>query len=328
MTQPKKVTVTGAAGNISYSLLFRIAEGAVFGPDQPVELNLLEITPALKAAEGVAMELDDSAFPLLSGINIYDDANKAFDGANTAFLVGARPRGKGMDRADLLAANGAIFKPQGEAINNHAADDIRAIVVGNPANTNALILNHYAPDVPGDRFTAMMRLDHNRAVSKAAKKLDVSVDSLSKMVVWGNHANTQFPDVSYLEVDGKPAADKFDADWLTEEFIPKVAMRGSEIIEVRGASSAASAATGAITHMRDWYQGTRENDWVTVALPSDGSYGIPEGLMFGVPCTSDGTDWKRVEGLELTDLQIERMKISVDDLEAERAAVRELGLLD
>ena len=244
MTLPKKVTVTGAAGNISYSLLFRIAEGAVFGPDQPVELNLLEITPALKAAEGVAMELDDSAFPLLAGINIYDDANQAFDGANTAFLVGARPRGKGMDRADLLAANGAIFKPQGEAINNHAADDIRALVVGNPANTNALILNHYAPDVPNDRFTAMMRLDHNRALSMSAKKLDVPVDALTNMTVWGNHANTQFPDVTYLKVNGEAAADKFDDAWLADEFIPKVAMRGGAIIEVRGASSAASAATG------------------------------------------------------------------------------------
>lgn len=328
MTQPKKVTVTGAAGNISYSLLFRIAEGAVFGPDQPVELNLLEITPALKAAEGVAMELDDSAFPLLAGINIYDDANQAFDGANTAFLVGARPRGKGMDRADLLAANGAIFKPQGEAINNHAADDIRVLVVGNPANTNALILNHYAPDVPNDRFTAMMRLDHNRALSMASKKLDVPVDALTNMTVWGNHANTQFPDVTYLKVNGEAAADKFDDAWLADEFIPRVAMRGGAIIEVRGASSAASAATGAITHMRDWYQGTAEGDWVTVALPSDGSYGIPEGLMYGVPCTSDGTNWNRVEGLEISAAQAERMKISTDDLEAERAAVKELGLLD
>lgn len=218
MTQPKKVTVTGAAGNISYSLLFRIAEGAVFGPNQPVELNLLEITPALKAAEGVAMELDDSAFPLLTGINIYDDAKQAFEGANTAFLVGSRPRGKGMDRADLLAANAEIFKAQGEAMNGTVADDIRALVVGNPANTNCLILNHYAADIPDDRFTAMMRLDHNRALSMASKKLGVAVSDLTNMTVWGNHANTQFPDVTYLKVKGEAAADKFDKSWLTDEF--------------------------------------------------------------------------------------------------------------
>ena len=272
MTQPKKVTVTGAAGNISYSLLFRIAEGTVFGPNQPVELNLLEITPALKAAEGVAMELDDSAFPLLTGINIYDDAKQAFEGANTAFLVGSRPRGKGMDRADLLAANAEIFKAQGEAMNGTVADDIRALVVGNPANT-------------------------------------------------------QFPDVTYLKVKGEAAADKFDKSWLTDEFIPKVAMRGGEIIKVRGASSAASAATGAITHMRDWYQGTPKGDWVTVALPSDGSYGIPEGLVYGVPCTSDGSGWQRVKDLEISAAQAERMKTTAEDLESERDAVKKLGLL-
>ena len=327
MTQPKKVTVTGAAGNISYSLLFRIAEGAVFGPNQPVELNLLEITPALKAAEGVAMELDDSAFPLLTGINIYDDAKQAFEGANTAFLVGSRPRGKGMDRADLLAANAEIFKAQGEAMNGTVADDIRALVVGNPANTNCLILNHYAADIPDDRFTAMMRLDHNRALSMASKKLGVAVSDLTNMTVWGNHANTQFPDVTYLKVKGEAAADKFDKSWLTDEFIPKVAMRGGEIIKVRGASSAASAATGAITHMRDWYQGTPKGDWVTVALPSDGSYGIPERLVYGVPCTSDGSGWQRVKDLEISAAQAERMKTTAEDLESERDAVKKLGLL-
>ncbi|WQD13804.1 MAG: malate dehydrogenase [Lawsonella clevelandensis] len=266
--------------------------------------------------------------PLLAGINIYDDANQAFDGANTAFLVGARPRGKGMDRADLLAANGAIFKPQGEAINNHAADDIRALVVGNPANTNALILNHYAPDVPNDRFTAMMRLDHNRALSMASKKLDVPVDALTNMTVWGNHANTQFPDVTYLKVNGEAAADKFDDALACRRIHPQGSHAWRRHHRGSRCSSAASAATGAITHMRDWYQGTAEGDWVTVALPSDGSYGIPEGLMYGVPCTSDGTNWNRVEGLEISAAQAERMKISADDLEAERAAVKELGLLD
>lgn len=273
------------------------------------------------------MELDDSAFPLLTGINIYDDAKQAFEGANTAFLVGSRPRGKGMDRADLLAANAEIFKAQGEAMNGTVADDIRALVVGNPANTNCLILNHYAADIPDDRFTAMMRLDHNRALSMASKKLGVAVSDLTNMTVWGNHANTQFPDVTYLKVKGEAAADKFDKSWLTDEFIPKVAMRGGEIIKVRGASSAASAATGAITHMRDWYQGTPKGDWVTVALPSDGSYGIPEGLVYGVPCTSDGSGWQRVKDLEISAAQAERMKTTAEDLESERDAVKKLGLL-
>ncbi|MET0234696.1 MAG: malate dehydrogenase, partial [Kibdelosporangium sp.] len=273
---PVNVTVTGAAGQIGYALLFRIASGQLLGQETPVRLKLLEITPALKAAEGTAMELDDCAFPLLSGIDITDDPNVAFDGANIALLVGARPRTKGMERGDLLEANGGIFKPQGEAINAHAADDIRVLVVGNPANTNALIAQSHAPDVPAERFTAMTRLDQNRAYSQLAKKLGVTVNDIKKLAIWGNHSATQYPDLFRAEVNGKSAAEAVnDQAWLADTFIPTVAKRGAAIIEARGASSAASAANAAIDHVYDWVNGTASGDWVSAGVVSDGSYGVP-----------------------------------------------------
>ena len=325
---PVTVTVTGAAGQIGYALLFRIASGAMLGPDTPVVLNLLEITPALKAAEGTAMELDDCAFPLLAGINITDDPRKAFDGATIGLLVGARPRGPGMERADLLAANGGIFKPQGAAINEVAADDIRVLVVGNPANTNALIAQSHAPDVPAERFTAMMRLDHNRALTQVAKKLSVPVAEVSKMTIWGNHSATQYPDLYHAEVGGKIAAEQVDDAWLRDEFIPRVAKRGAEIIEVRGASSAASAANAAIDHVHDWTLGTPEGDWVSMAIPSDGSYGVEEGIISSFPVTCSGGAYEIVQGLDLNDFSQARVRATVDELIEERDAVRELGLVD
>ncbi|OKL50349.1 malate dehydrogenase [Boudabousia marimammalium] len=324
---PVTVTVTGAAGQIGYALLFRIASGQLLGPDTPVKINMLEIPPALKAAEGTAMELNDCAFPLLDSINITDDANKGFDGANVALLVGARPRTKGMERADLLKANGGIFGPQGKAINDHAADDIRVLVVGNPANTNALIASAAAPDVPASRFTAMMRLDHNRAISQLAEKLNVPVADIKKMLVWGNHSADQYPDVSYATVAGKPAADMVDSAWLEEYFVPTVAKRGAAIIEARGASSAASAANAAIDHVYNWVNGTPENDWVTAGVASDGSYGVPEGLIYGFPCTSKGAEWEIVQGLELSEATKAGIQKNIEALESERDAVRELGLL-
>lgn len=327
MAEPRIVTVTGAAGNIGYALLFRIASGQVFGPDVPVKLNLLEITPALKAAEGTAMELDDCAFPLLKGINIYDDANAAFAGTNAAFLVGARPRTAGMERADLLSANGGIFGPQGKAINDNAADDVRVLVVGNPANTNALIAAAAAPDVPASRFTAMMRLDHNRAISQLAHKVGASAAEIENIVVWGNHSADQYPDVSYATVAGKPAKDLVDADWLADYFVPTVAKRGAAIIEARGASSAASAAGAAIDHMRDWVQGTPEGQWVTAGVASDGSYGVPEGLVYGFPCVSHGGEWEIVQGLEISEATRAGIDHNIAALEEERAAVRELGFV-
>ena len=319
---PVKVAVTGAAGQISYSLLFRLAHGDVFGYDVPVELNLLEIPAALGATEGVAMELQDSAFPLLRGINITDDPNKAFDGANAAFLVGAKPRGKGEERSALLSANGKIFGPQGQALNDHAADDIRVLVVGNPANTNTLIANEHAKDIPSDRFTAMMRLDHSRALSQLAGKLDRTVTDFEKVVVWGNHSATQFPDVTYATVGGEKVSDLVEQSWLDDEFIPRVAKRGAEIIEVRGKSSAASAASAAIDHMRDWVQGTER--WASAALPSDGSYGIDEGLVAGLPTVSRNGQWEIVQGLELNDFQREMIARNVAELKAERDAVANL----
>lgn len=325
--ETKKVVVTGAAGQIAYSLLFRIANGDVYGKDTPVELKLLEIPQAVKATEGVAMELLDSAFPLLKNIEITDDANKAFDGANMGFLVGAKPRGKGMERADLLAENGKIFGPQGKAINDNAADDIRILVVGNPANTNALIAQQHAQDVPAERFTAMVRLDHNRAMSQLATKLGVSSTELEKIVVWGNHSGTQFPDLTNATVGGESVMDKIDQDWYTGEFIPKVAGRGGAIIEARGSSSAASAASAAIDHMHDWVNGT-DGKWVSAALPSDGSYGIPEGIVSGFPVTSNGGKWEIVRGLDLTDFQKERIAKTVEELESERDTVRNNGLID
>ncbi len=324
---PVSVTVTGAAGQIGYALLFRIAAGDMLGPDQPVRLNLLEITPALKAAEGAAMELDDCAFPLLAGVDITDDAKRAFDGASIGLLVGARPRGPGMERADLLEANGGIFKPQGEAINAGAADDIRVLVVGNPANTNALITRTHAPDVPSDRFSAMMRLDHNRALSQVAAKLGVAVSDVRRMTVWGNHSASQYPDLIHAEVGGRPVADQVDRGWLTETFIPTVAKRGAAIIDARGASSAASAANAAIDHLRSWVNGTPEGDWVSAGLVSDGSYGVPEGLVSGFPAVSADGSWKIVQGLEIDEFSRARIDASVAELVEERDAVRGLGLI-
>ncbi|MDO5076136.1 malate dehydrogenase [Corynebacterium sp.] len=322
---PKKIVVTGAAGQIAYSLLWRIANGDVYGKDVPVELNLLEIPAALGATEGVAMELLDSAFPLLKAINVTDKAEAAFDGANAAFLVGAKPRGKGEERSDLLAANGRIFGPQGKAINDHAADDIRVLVVGNPANTNALIAMNHAPDVPNERFNAMMRLDHNRSLSQLATKLGRDSAAFEKVVVWGNHSATQFPDITWATVDGEKVSDLVDQDWYINEFIPRVAKRGAEIIEVRGSSSAASAASSAIDHMRDWVQGTEK--WASAAIPSEGAYGIDAGLVVGLPTVARNGRWEVVEGLELSDFQKERIAANVKELKEERDAVAAAGLI-
>ncbi len=328
MTTPVNVTVTGAAGQIGYALLFRIASGQLLGANTPVRLRLLEIPQAVKAAEGTAMELDDCAFPLLAGVDIFDDARAAFEGANVGLLVGARPRTAGMERGDLLAANGGIFKPQGEAINAGAADDIRVLVVGNPANTNALIAQSHAPDVPAERFTAMTRLDHNRALSQLAKKAGVSVTDIKKVAIWGNHSATQYPSVQHAEIGGKPAAEVIGNDaWLRDEFIPTVAKRGAAIIEARGASSAASAANAAIDHVYDWVNGTAEGDWTSVALPSDGSYGVPEGLISSFPAVSRGGRWEVVQGLEIDAFSRERIDASAAELAEEREAVRELGLI-
>lgn len=325
---PVTVTVTGAAGNIGYALLFRIASGALLGKDVPVRLNLLEIPQAIKAAEGTAMELNDSAFPLLDSVNIFDDANKAFDGASVGLLVGSRPRKKGMERRDLLEANGGIFGPQGKAINDHAADDIRVLVVGNPANTNAVIAMNSAPDVPKERFTSMMRLDHNRGISQLAEKTGAKVADVKKMVVWGNHSADQHPDITWATVDGKPAVDLVDDAWVNDYFVPTVAKRGAAIIEARGASSAASAASAAIDHVYDWVNGTPEGDWVTAGVYADGShYGIPEGLIYGVPVTSEGGEWKIVEGLEISEASRVGIERNVKAAQEELEAVRALGLI-
>jgi malate dehydrogenase len=328
MTTPVNVTVTGAAGQIGYSLLFRIASGQLLGPDTPVRLRLLEITPALKAAEGTAMELSDCAFPLLAGIDIFDDATAAFDGVNVALLVGARPRTAGMERGDLLSANGGIFKPQGEAINAGAAEDVRILVVGNPANTNALIAHSHAPDVPADRFTAMMRLDHNRAISQLAAKTGAPVTDIRKITVWGNHSASQYPDIIHAEVAGKNAAEVVnDQAWYENDFIPTVAKRGAAIIEARGSSSAASAAGAAIDHVYDWVNGTPGDNWTSVGLVSDGSYGIPEGLIAGFPARSVNGKWEIVQGLEIDEFSRARIDASVAELVGERDAVRQLGLI-
>src|SRR5215208_2318250 len=319
MAEPKIVTVTGAAGQIGYALLFRIASGQMLGPDQPVRLRLLEIPDAVKAAEGTAMELDDCAFPLLAGIDITDDAKTAFDGVNVALLVGARPRSKGMERSDLLEANGGIFGPQGEAINEHAADDVKVLVVGNPANTNALIAMSHAPDVPRERFTAMTRLDHNRAIAQLSRKTGAEVSDITNMTVWGNHSPTMFPDLFNAKVNGQVAAEMVnDLDWYSDSYIPTVGKRGAAIIEARGASSAASAANAAIDHVRDWVQGTPEGDWVSMAVPSDGSYGVEEGLISSFACTCSGGEWTVVEGLEVNDFARERIERTVNELKEER----------
>ncbi|MBL7500112.1 malate dehydrogenase [Frankia sp. CNm7] len=324
---PVNVTVTGAAGQIGYALLFRIASGQLLGADTPVKLRLLEIPQAVKAAEGTAMELADAAFPLLSGVDIFDDPVKAFEGANVALLVGARPRTAGMERGDLLEANGGIFKPQGAAINAGAADDIKVLVVGNPANTNALIAASHAPDVPTGRFTAMTRLDHNRALSQLGAKLGVGVADIKKLTIWGNHSATQYPDVFHAEVAGKSAADQVDEAWLADEFIPTVAKRGAAIIAARGASSAASAASAAIDHIYTWVNGTPEGDWTSMAIPSDGSYGVPAGLISSFPVVTKDGAYEIVQGLELNEFSRTRIDASVAELAEERDAVRALGLI-
>ncbi|MFE6762964.1 MULTISPECIES: malate dehydrogenase [unclassified Streptomyces] len=325
---PVNVTVTGAAGQIGYALLFRIASGHLLGPDVPVNLRLLEIPQGLKAAEGTAMELDDCAFPLLRGIEITDDANVGFDGANVALLVGARPRTKGMERGDLLSANGGIFKPQGKAINDNAADDIKVLVVGNPANTNALIAQAAAPDVPAERFTAMTRLDHNRAISQLAAKTGAAVSDIKKLTIWGNHSATQYPDIFHAEVAGKNAAELVnDEAWLADTFIPTVAKRGAAIIEARGASSAASAANAAIDHVYTWVNGTAEGDWTSMGIPSDGSYGVPEGIISSFPVTTKDGKYEIVQGLDINEFSRARIDASVKELTEERDAVRELGLI-
>jgi malate dehydrogenase len=308
--------------------LFRIAAGELLGPEQPVHLSLLEIPDAVKAAEGTAMELDDCAFPLLRGVDIFDESELAFDGTNIAFLVGARPRTKGMERSDLLEANGGIFKPQGRALNERAADDIKVLVVGNPANTNCLIAQANAPDIPTERFSSMMRLDHNRAIAQLAAKAGAAVAEIRNIVVWGNHSTTQFPDIVHAKVSGKPAREVADdRNWYEQDFIPTVQKRGAAVIEARGASCAASAANAAIDHVRDWVRGTPDGDWVSMGVPSDGSYGVDEGLISGFPCTCSGGSYEVVEGLEIDEFARERIDASVEELKQERQAVEQLGLL-
>lgn len=328
MTTPIKIAVTGAAGQIGYSLLFRLASGSLFGPDQPVQLRLLEITPALKALEGVVMELDDCAFPTLAGVEIGDDATQVFDGANLALLVGARPRTAGMERGDLLSANGAIFTVQGKALNEVAADDIRIGVTGNPANTNALIAMTNAPDIPRERFSALTRLDHNRAISQLAAKTGSAVSDIKQMTIWGNHSATQYPDIFHAEISGQNAAEVLgDQDWIENTFIPTVAKRGAAIIAARGSSSAASAASATIDAARDWLLGSAADDWVSMAVVSDGSYGVPEGLISSFPVTTAGGDWSIVQGLEIDEFSRARIDASTAELADERAAVTQLGLI-
>jgi malate dehydrogenase len=325
---PVKVAVTGAAGQIGYSLLFRIASGDLLGKDTPVQLQLLEITPALKALEGVVMELEDCAFPTLAGVEIGDDANTVFDGANLALLVGARPRTKGMERGDLLEANGAIFTAQGKALNEVAADDIRVGVTGNPANTNALIALSNAPDIPQERFTALTRLDHNRALSQLAKKAGVTVAEIKKLTIWGNHSATQYSDIFHAEINGANAAETVnDQAWIENDFIPTVAKRGAAIIEARGSSSAASAASATIDAARDWLHGSPEGDWVSMAVRSKGEYGVPEGLVYSYPVITKGGDWEIVEGLEIDDFSRGKMDATAAELVEERDAVTGLGLI-
>ena len=328
MSNPVKVAVTGAAGQIGYSLLFRVAAGELLGPDTPVELRLLEITPALGALEGVVMELDDCAYPLLAGVETGDDAARIFDGADVCLLVGARPRTKGMERGDLLEANGAIFTTQGRAINDHAADGVKVVVTGNPANTNALIAMHNAPDRPRETFSALTRLDHNRAIAQLAHRTGAAVTDIRHMTIWGNHSATQYPDLFHAEVRGENAYRLVDDhDWVENDFIPTVQKRGAAIIEARGASSAASAANATIDHARDWVRDTAEGDWVSMAVASDGSYGVPEGLISSFPVTCRDGRWEIVQGLEIDDFSRGRIDVSTAELADERAAVRSLGLI-
>ena len=324
MKAPVRVAVTGAAGQISYSLLFRIASGDMLGKDQPVILQLLEITPALEALKGVIMELEDCAFPLLADIIGTDDANVAFKDADYALLVGARPRGPGMERKDLLEANAAIFSAQGKAINDNASKDIKVLVVGNPANTNALIAQRNAPDINPRQFTAMTRLDHNRGMAQLATKLGKTVNDIKKMTIWGNHSSTQYPDLHHCEVDGKVAVDQVEQDWYEGTYIPEVQQRGAAIIKARGASSAASAANAAVDHMRSWALGSDEGDWVSMGIYSDGSYGIQEGLIYSYPCTCKDGDWTIVQGLEVNDFSRARMQATEQELAEERDAVSHL----
>ncbi|MCD0167066.1 malate dehydrogenase [Deinococcus sp. 12RED42] len=325
--QPVRVAVTGAAGQIGYSLLFRIASGDMLGKDQPVILQLLEITPALKALNGVVMELRDCAFPLLADIVTSDDPMVAFKDVDYALLVGAMPRKAGMERGDLLGANGGIFKPQGEALNAVASRDVKVLVVGNPANTNALIAQQNAPDLDPKQFTAMVRLDHNRAISQLAEKTGKPVSSIKNLTIWGNHSSTQYPDLSQATVDGQPALDQVDRDWYENSYISTVAKRGAAIIEARGLSSAASAASAAIDHMRDWALGTPEGEWVSMGIPSDGSYGIPEGLIYGFPVKCSGGKYEIVEGLPVSDFSRGKMDATAQELTEERDEVRKLGLV-
>lgn len=324
MKAPVRVAVTGAAGQISYSLLFRIAAGDMLGKDQPVILQLLEITPALDALKGVAMELDDCAFPLLAGMVTTDDPNVAFKDADYALLVGARPRGPGMERKDLLEANAAIFSVQGKAINDHASRGIKVLVVGNPANTNALIAQRNAPDIDPRQFTAMTRLDHNRALTQLGQKIGVSINDITKMTIWGNHSSTQYPDVHHTLAKGEGVVGQIDQDWYKGTFIPDVQQRGAAIIKARGASSAASAANAAIFHMRDWALGTAEGDWASMGVYSDGSYGIEEGLIYSFPCVCKDGDWSIVQGLDINEFSREKMTATEDELKEERNAVKSL----
>ncbi|MGI8414455.1 MAG: malate dehydrogenase [Solirubrobacteraceae bacterium] len=323
-----RVAVSGAAGQIGYALLFRIASGQLLGPDTPVHLSLLEIPAAVKGAQGTAMELDDCAFPLLAGIDIFDDPNQAFDGVNIALLVGARPRTKGMERSDLLEANGAIFKPQGQALAAHAASDVKVLVVGNPANTNCLIAHSNAPDIPAERFTAMTRLDHNRAIAQLAAKAGVTVAEISNMTVWGNHSATQYPDIFNAKVNGQKAGEVIDdQQWLEQDFIPTVQKRGAAIIEARGASSAASAANAAIDHVHDWVLGTPAGDWVSMSIPADGSYGVQAGIISSYPCTCADGSYEIVPELEVGEFSRARIDATANELIEEREAVRGLGLI-
>ncbi len=325
MAEPIRVAVTGAAGNIGYALLYRIANGDLFGPDQPVILHMLEITPALKALDGVAMELDDCAFPLLHGMVLSDDAERAFDGVNWALLVGARPRSQGMERKDLLSANAAIFSAQGKALNKVAASDLRVLVVGNPANTNALIAQRNAPDIPAARFTAMTRLDHNRALSQLAQKANVPITEVKQVTIWGNHSATQYPDAYHAAIGGRNAAEVIGDDhWIRNHFVPTVQQRGAAVIEARGQSSAASAANAAINHVQTWHRGTPAGDWVSMAIPSTGQYGTPEGVVFSYPVTVAGGQYSVVEGLELSEFDQQMIAATAQELLEERAGVEEM----
>ena len=325
---PVNVTVTGAAGNIGYALLFRIASGSLLGPDQRINLRLLEIPQAVKAAEGTAMELFDSAFPNLGSVDIFDDPEQAFEGANIAFLVGSMPRKAGLERSDLLSANGGIFGPQGEALNAGAADDIKVLVVGNPANTNALIAASHAKDIPASRFTAMTRLDHNRALAQLASKAECHVTDLDKVTVWGNHSSTQYPDITQATVKGSPITDILaDRAWVEDDFIPTVAKRGAAVIAARGASSAASAASAAVDHVHDWCLGVEGYSWTSASIMSDGSYGVPEGIISSFPCTVEDGEWKIVQGLEIDDFSRSRIDASASELLDEKKAVAEMGLI-